>query len=86
MKHGLNLADLLEHARVLGIGVKHLRRTGEVQFSHSTQSRRARFNGRRKDAPRHASAFVSRVEQAVALDTFATFRSAAVENAPKREA
>lgn len=62
MKHGKNLADLLAHARHIGIAVVVLRRTGELQLSHPTQNVRPRLNGRRKDSPRHASGFVQRVE------------------------
>jgi hypothetical protein len=65
MHHGTNLAELLAHARDLGIEVNHLRRTGEIQLSHPSQPKRPRLNGRRKDAPRCASSFVNRVEAAM---------------------
>jgi hypothetical protein len=61
MFHGLNLAKLVALARRLGCEVRPLRRTGEIQFSHPSQPHRPRVNGRRKDAARHASAFVERV-------------------------
>lgn len=61
MFHGQDLAKLIAHARLLGCDVHPLRRTGEIQFSHPSQADRPRVNGRRKDAPRHASAFVVRV-------------------------
>jgi hypothetical protein len=66
MNHGSNLAKLVAHARGLGVDVCALRRTGELQFSHWSQQDRPRLNGRRKDAPRHASVFVRRVEQCLA--------------------
>lgn len=65
MNHGLDLAKLLALARDLGIEVCSLRRTGELQLSHWSQPERPRLNGRRKDAPRHASAFVLRVERSL---------------------
>lgn len=61
MFHGQNLAKLVALARMLGCEVHPLRRTGEIQFSHPSQQVRPRVNGRRKDAARHASAFVERV-------------------------
>ena len=65
MNHGMNLAELLADARTLGITVRPLRRTGELQLSHPSQPDRPRLNGRRKDAPRHASHFVARVAMAI---------------------
>lgn len=63
MTHGINLADLLRYARRLGIAVRPLRRTGELQLSHPSIPRRPRVNGRRKDSPRVASDFVHEVEK-----------------------
>ncbi len=68
MNYGENLARLLVHARGLGIQVHPLRRTGELQLSHWSQSERPRLNGRRKDAPRHATSFVLRVERLLRAD------------------
>lgn len=62
-RHGQDLAKLIAHARTLGITVRPLRRTGELQFSHPSVPTRPRVNGRRKDAPRHASSFVDLVEK-----------------------
>lgn len=66
MNHGQDLTKLVAHARTLGITVRPLRRTGELQFFHPSQMERPRVNGRRKDAPRHASSFVNRVQKSLA--------------------
>ena len=55
---GCDLKHALQIARRNGISVEPVRRTGEIRFSHPSQSRTLRCNGRRKDAPRELVAFL----------------------------
>jgi hypothetical protein len=63
MQHGCNLADLIRHARRLGITIEPVRRTGELRFSHPRIPRRPRVNGRRKDSPRVVTDFFAEAER-----------------------
>lgn len=65
MHHGANLAEVIAHAREIGVEVLCVRRTGEIRFRHSSQPHTIRLNGRRKDASRAATTFVNKVEAAV---------------------
>lgn len=62
--NGMNRADLDRTLAALGGTVTHLRRTGEVAYSHPALPSRPRANGRRKDAPRHLLQFVRAVAKA----------------------
>lgn len=63
MQHGCNLADAIRRALDLGISVQPVRRTGELRFTYPLLPDRPRVNGRRKDAPRALTDFVTRVER-----------------------
>lgn len=62
---GVNRVELDKRLLELGGTVKILRRSGDVQYSHPTQSRTHKGNCRRKDAPLALVAFVKRVERAL---------------------
>lgn len=66
MKAGINLIDAVRSARRLGILVEHLRKTGELRWSHPSAQKPIRVNSRRKDAPRHATTFLRKVAAAQA--------------------
>lgn len=59
--YGINRDRLDDLLRATGGTVRHLRRTGEVAYSHPAVQERPRANGRRKDAPAHLVRFVRRV-------------------------
>lgn len=59
--YGINRNRLDDLLRDLGGAIRHLRRTGEVAYSHPALSERPRANSRRKDASMHLVRFVRRV-------------------------
>ena len=64
-RHGVNRRELDRRLIELGGTVVFLKRTGEVQYLHPALPERPRANGRRKDAPRHLTQFVMRLERIV---------------------
>lgn len=61
--HGMNRRDLDRILMSLGGIVRHLDRTGEVQYTHPLLKSRPRANGRRKDAGRHLTCFVRELQR-----------------------
>jgi hypothetical protein len=59
---GTNLDRALSIAARLGCEVFCVRRTGELRFSHPSQRRPCRVNGRRHDAPRSLVVWLRRVK------------------------
>ena len=64
---GINRRELDRILNHLGGTVRHLRRTGEIAYSHPLIAHRPKADGRRKDAPAHLVKFVRR---AVELSLF----------------
>lgn len=63
LHHGMNRRDLDRILVSLGGTVRHLPRTGEIQYSHPLMHTRPRANGRRKDAGRHLTSFVMALQR-----------------------
>ncbi len=61
--YGANRRELDRQLIELGGSIVYLRRTGEVQYQHPALPERPRADSRRKDAPRHLTNFVMRVER-----------------------
>lgn len=76
--HGMNRADLDRLLIRLGGNVEHLRRTGEVVYTHPRILSRPRADGRRKDAPRHLTCFVRKVAALAAMLAMSSVASAGI--------
>lgn len=59
--YGINRRELDRVLLQLGGQATHLRRTGEIAYSHPALVERPRADGRRKDAPLHLVRFVRRI-------------------------
>lgn len=59
----MSLSDCIRLARRLGATVEHIRRTGEVRIIHPRIGSTGAINSRRKDSPRHATAWLRRLER-----------------------
>ncbi len=62
---GMKLADCERAVWRLGGSVEHVRRTGEIRFLHNALGSSGMINGRRKDAPRHATTWLRRLERLI---------------------
>lgn len=60
---GMNRRDLDAVLEELGGTVDTVPRTGEVRYRHPNIPEQPKADGRRKDAPRHLTSFVRRVER-----------------------
>lgn len=59
---GMNLEACKRAVRRLGGTIERVRRTGEIRFFHPTIGSSGKINNRRKDAPRHATMWLRRLE------------------------
>ncbi len=64
-RSGMNLVDCMRAVKRLGGSVARVRRTGEVRFLHHQLGSSGMIDGRRKDAPRHATTWLRRLERLV---------------------
>lgn len=60
---GMSLEACKKTVRRLGGSVERIRRTGEIRFFHPTIGSSGMINNRRKDAPRHATTWLRRLER-----------------------
>lgn len=62
-RSGMSLEACKQAVRRLGGSVERIRRTGEIRFFHPTIGSSGMINNRRKDAPRHATTWLRRLER-----------------------
>lgn len=62
-RSGMSLEACKQAVRRLGGSVQRIRRTGEIRFFHPTLGSSGMINNRRKDAPRHATTWLRRLER-----------------------
>lgn len=62
-RSGMNLQECKRAARRLGATVERIHRTGEIRFFHPAIGSSGMINNRRKDAPRHATTWLRRLER-----------------------
>ena len=62
-RSGMNLEACKQGVRSLDGSVERIRRTGEIRFFHPTIGSSGMINNRRKDAPRHATTWLRRLER-----------------------
>lgn len=62
-RSGMNLGDCERAVRRLGGSVEPVRRTGEIRFFHDELGSSGMIDSRRKDAPRHATTWLRRLER-----------------------
>lgn len=62
-RSGMNLDACKRAVRRLGGSVEHVRRTGEIRFFHDDIGSSGMIDSRRKDAPRHATTWLRRLER-----------------------
>lgn len=62
-RSGMSLEACKQAVRRLGGSVEYIRRTGEIRFFHPTIGSSGMINNRRKDAPRHATTWLRRLER-----------------------
>lgn len=62
-RSGMSLDACKQAVRRLGGSVEPIRRTGEIRFFHPTLGSSGMINNRRKDAPRHATTWLRRLER-----------------------
>jgi hypothetical protein len=62
-RSGMSLEACKQAVRRLGGSVECIRRTGEIRFFHPTIGSSGMINNRRKDAPRHATTWLRRLER-----------------------
>lgn len=60
---GMNLEACKRAVLRLGGSVEYVRRTGEIRFLHDKVGSSGMINSRRKDAPRHATMWLRRLER-----------------------
>lgn len=60
---GMNLDECERVVRRLGGTVETVRRTGEIRFTHPQLGSSGAINRRRKDAPRHATTWLRRLQR-----------------------
>lgn len=69
-RSGMSLEACKQAVWRLGGTVESIRRTGEIRFFHPTIGSSGMINNRRKDAPRHATTWLRRLERhALGLNT-----------------
>lgn len=68
-RRGMNLGDCERWVRRLGGSIEHVRRTGEIRFLHPNIGSSGMIDSRRKDAPRHATTWLRRLERFVLART-----------------
>jgi hypothetical protein len=64
-RSGMNLDACKRAVRRLGGSVEQVRRTGEIRFLHDELGSSGMIDSRRKDAPRHATTWLRRLERFV---------------------
>lgn len=62
-RRGMNLLACKQSVWRLGGSVERIRRTGEIRFFHPILGSSGLINSRRKDAPRHATSWLRRLER-----------------------
>lgn len=62
-RSGMSLDACKLAVRRLGGSVERVRRTGEIRFFHPTLGSSGMINNRRKDAPRHATTWLRRLDR-----------------------
>ncbi len=62
-RSGMSLEECKQAVRRFGGSVERIRRTGEIRFFHPTLGSSGMINNRRKDAPRHATMWLRRLER-----------------------